>query len=143
MKGKVVAVCPTEKVTIKSSGKVLRKRDCEIADSTAIYRCITWEDQIELFQENKSYKLSNATIRSFNGAKYLSLGEGCDVKEIEDIGEVIDDENVASQSGSAKVVKGEIVAVIAIDMYKGCLIVVQRWLTEMVQWECAVSVAQR
>ena len=38
---------------------------------------------------------------------------------IEDIGEVIDDENVASQSGSAKVVKGEIVAVIAIDMYKG------------------------
>ena len=73
-----------------------------------------------MFQENKSYKLSNATVGSFNGAKYLSLGEGCDVQEIEDIGEVIDDENVASQSGSAKVVKGEIVAVIAIDMYKGC-----------------------
>ena len=33
---------------------------------------------------------------------------------------MIDDENVASQSGSAKVVKGEIVAVIAVDMYKVC-----------------------
>ena len=114
--GKVVAVCPNEKFTIKNSRKVLTKRDCEIPGSTAIYRCVTWEEQIKLFQENKSYKLNNVTFRSFNGAKYLSLGEGCDVQETEDIGEVIDDENVASQSGSAKVVKGKIVAVVAIDV---------------------------
>ena len=81
---------------------------------------MTWEDQIGLFEESKSYKLSNVTVRSFNGAKYLSLGEGCDIEEIEDIGEVIDDENAASQLGKAKVVKGEIVAVVSIDIYKGC-----------------------
>lgn len=51
VKGKVVAVCPTKKVNIKSSEKVLTKRDCKIADSTAIYRCVTWEEQIELFQK--------------------------------------------------------------------------------------------
>ena len=48
VKGKVVALCPTEKVNIKSSGKVLTKRDCEFADGTAVYRCVTWEDQIGL-----------------------------------------------------------------------------------------------
>ena len=113
VKGKVV-LGPTEKVTVKNSGKVLTKRDCEFADSTAIFRCVTWEEQVELFKEDQSYKLNNATIRSFNGAKYLSLGEVCDVELIEDIGEVIDDENSASQSGSAKVVLGEIVAVVSI-----------------------------
>ena len=40
----MVGVCSTEKVNIKSSGKVLAKRDCVIADSTPVYRCVTWED---------------------------------------------------------------------------------------------------
>ena len=71
VKGKVVTVYPNEKVAIKSSGKILSKHDCEIADSTAVYRCVTWENQIKFFKENKSYILKNVTVRSFNGAKYL------------------------------------------------------------------------
>ena len=53
---------------------------------------------------------------------------------------MIDDENVASQSGSAKVVKGEIVAVVAIDVYKGC----RNCNAKMIdQLECTASATQR
>ena len=50
----------------------------------------------------------------------MSVGEGCDVQEIENIGEVVDDENVEGESGTAKVVKGKIVAIVVIDVYIGC-----------------------
>ena len=42
------------------------------------------------------------------------------LKKTEDIGEVVDDENVDDELGKVKVVDGEIVAIIAIDVYKGC-----------------------
>ena len=51
------------------------------------------------------------TVRSFNNRKYLSVGKGYDVVEIEDIRNVIDHESAESESGRAKVVKGDIVAV--------------------------------
>ena len=111
----MIAVSEIEKVMVKHSGKMLNKRDCWFADSTAVYTCVVWEDQIKLLEEEKRYKLSK--VRSFNNRKYLSFGEGC---EIEDIGNVIDDESPESESGRAKVVKGNIVAVILLDLYKGC-----------------------
>ena len=120
VKGKVISVCSEEKIMVKNSGRVLTKRDCLFADSTAVYRCVAWEDQIKLLQENKSYELSKVTVRSFNGAKYLSVGEGCGINQIEDVGDVIDDESAESGSGGAKVVKGDIVAVVSLDLYKGC-----------------------
>lgn len=90
--GKVVSLFPIEEVTMKSSGKVLRKRDLMLADKTAVFRCVAWENHIELLEEDYSYRMSNATVKSFNGGKYLSIGLNCDVGKIEDIGEVIDDE---------------------------------------------------
>jgi len=120
VKGKVVAIREIEKVVVKSSGKMLTKRECLFADSTAVYRCVVWEDQVKVLHEEKSYKLSKATVRSFNSRKYLSVGEGCHIVEIEDIGNVIDDETAESESGRAKVVKGDIVAVTSLDLYKGC-----------------------
>lgn len=53
--------------------------------------------------------------------------------------EVIDDKNVESKSGRAKVVEGEMVAIIPIDSYNGyrnCNVI-------MVQWEYAASVTPR
>jgi len=55
-------------------------------------------------------------VRNFNNRKHLSVGEGCDIVEIEDIGNVIDHESAESESGRAKVMKGDIVAVISLDM---------------------------
>jgi len=45
-------------------------------------------------QENKSYHITNATIRSFNGEKYVSIGQQCEITMINDIGQVIDSENI-------------------------------------------------
>ena len=120
VKGKVVSVCPIEKVNIKNSGKTLIKMDFLVADTTAFYRCVAWEKQIELFEEDMSYKFTNVTVRSFNGAKYLSIGENCSVEKIEDIGDVIDDANPEGDLGRAKVVKAEIVVVIGVTVYKSC-----------------------
>ena len=64
--------------------------------------------------------MSNITVRSFNGTKYLLVGVGCNIEEIENIGEVIDDMNIESESGRVKVVKAETVAITAVDVYKGC-----------------------
>ena len=37
-------------------------------------------------------QILQVTVRSFNGCKYFSLGEKCEVQAIEDIGEVADDD---------------------------------------------------
>jgi len=54
------------------------------------------------------------------GAKYLSVGENCNIEEIPDIGEVVDNANLEDEPGRAKVVHGEIVGVVSVDMYKAC-----------------------
>ena len=86
------------------------------ADSTAAYRCVAWEHQINILQEKKSYELNKATVRSFNGAKYLLIEESCGINKIEDIGDVVDEN---AESGT-KVVQGDVVADVSLDMYKGC-----------------------
>ena len=54
------------------------------------------------------------TVRFSNGSKYFSLGHTCVVEEVEDTGEVIEDDVDAGCSG-AVVMKAEIIAVIGID----------------------------
>ena len=54
------------------------------------------------------------TVRFSNGSKYFSLGHTCVVEEVEDTGEVTEDDVDAGCSG-AVVVKAEIIAVIGID----------------------------
>ena len=118
--GKVVSMSPIEQINVKSNGKVLRKRDFLLADSTAVHRCVAWESDIELLQEKDSYRMTNATVRSFNGEKYLSIGQHCEIAKIKDIGEVVDDELPEGNPGRAKVITAEIVAVVTVDKYKSC-----------------------
>lgn len=66
----------------------------------------------KIVKEEHNYKMCNATFRCFNGLKYIW---NCAVKVIEDIGEIIDDIQVEDPPGAAQVVKGEIVAFIAMD----------------------------
>ena len=112
--GIVNSLFSIEKITVKSTGKELRKRDFLLADTTAVYmyRCAAWEAHIELLRRTK--------LRSFNGEKYLSIGQHCKVATIEDIGQAINDENPQGNSGQAKVIKAEIVTVVTIDTYKSC-----------------------
>ena len=119
--GKVISLMPIEEISIKSSGKVVRKRDVLLADKTAIYRCVAWENLIEMFEEEYSYRLSNAIVKSFNGEKYLSLGMNCDVGKIEDIGDVVDDQLLPEGNPArAKVIAAEIVTVVSVEVYRRC-----------------------
>ena len=101
-------------VSIKSSGKKLKKMDIRLADNTAVCRCVVWEKQIKMIEDGKSYKLGIVTVRTFNAAKFVSLGENSVVEEIEDIGNVIDNEDLESGVGRAKVVKAEIVEMLTL-----------------------------
>ena len=87
-----------------------------------------WQQQVDVLREECSYKLSNVTVRSFNGAKtvrsfngakYISLGESSEIQEIENIGDVVV-ESTFTGFGELKVVKGEIVAVISSETYTSC-----------------------
>ena len=118
--GKVTSLFPVEKITIKSTGKELKKRDLFLSDHTAVYRCVAWESDIDVLQESNSYKITNATIRTFNGDKYLSIGQTSEIAIIEDIGEVIDDQSPVENSGRAKVITSDIVSVAKVDEYKSC-----------------------
>ena len=95
---------------MKNSDKSLSKMDFIRADCTAMYR---GENHITEVKEEHSYKICNARVRSFNGSKYISIGQNCVVNKIEDIAEVIDDVHIEDAPGAAQVVKGKIVAVIS------------------------------
>ena len=120
VKGKVVEVSAVEKITVKSTGKNFTKRDFVLANLTSQRRCVAWEQHVDDVQEDKSYKLMNVIVRSFNGSKYISVGQESEVVTIEDIGEVIDNSTI-EDSGCAKVCKGEIIGITSVETYRGCI----------------------
>lgn len=79
-----------------------------LADSTGAIRSVVWEKDVGVETVGCSYKLENVTVRSFGGVKYVSLSENATIHEIDDIGEVLED-NVPAMKG--RIVNGEIVHV--------------------------------
>lgn len=118
--GKVVSVKPSETVHSKIREETLTKQDFTIADTTAICRGVLWEKDVGTLIEDQTYKLTNVTIRTFNGIKYISLSENAKIVAVDDIGEVIDDEDVEEGSSGLKVIKGEILGIISCDEYLTC-----------------------
>ena len=116
--GKVQSILPVEEIKGKCSKKLV-KQDFVLADCTGVCRGVTWEQQVNVLKEEESYRFFNATVRSFNGAEYISLGEKSEVEKIKDIGDVVD-KSVFDGSGELKVFKAEIVAVISVEMYSSC-----------------------
>ena len=83
-------------------------------------RGVAWELHVDVLQEDQTYKISNITVQSFNGTKYMSVAENSLIKKTEDIiGEVVD-ETLPNDRGEAKVIKAEIVGVIGLESYKSC-----------------------
>ncbi len=117
--GKVKAIEEGEQVHVKSRGVMLTKADFVISDCTAVCRGVAWEDHIADLHIDHTYKLIGVTIRFFNSAKYFSLGEKATIEEVDDIGEVVN-EDVADGAGGVKMVKGEIVGVVGCDSYSSC-----------------------
>ena len=141
LKGKVVSIFPIQEVNVKSSGRKLKKMDMHLANHTAVYRCVVWENHIKMIKDGKSYKFGNATIRTFNAAKFISLGKNCVIEEIDDIGDVVDDEVLEDGVRRANVVKADIVAMLI--HIKVVAVVMERSLKAMHQLEFAASAIQK
>ena len=74
--GKVESISASEEIKGKSGNSaVLLKQDFVLADCTDACRGVVWQEQVNMLKEEHSYKLANVTVRSFNGAKYVSVGE--------------------------------------------------------------------
>ena len=57
----------------------------------------------------------------FNGVRFLSVGGSCEVKEIGDIGDVMEEEDDEDGGVVKKVVEGEIDGVLSFDEYCSCI----------------------
>ena len=105
---------------MKSSGRKFSKLDFTIADSTAALRGVAWENHFNALKKNSSYKIVSATVRSFNGAKFVSLGEKSTIEQLGDIDDVIGKELVYHGAGDVTVLKADIIAVMSIENYVSC-----------------------
>lgn len=116
--GKVLSVSAAEEMAKKGTRKQLHKQDFVIVDTTASCRGVAWEQHLHKLKKDDSYKIINATVRSFNGAKYLSLGNKAVITTVGDVGDVVD-ESTFDGSGGITVIEAEIVAVLKVDTYIG------------------------
>ena len=89
----------------------LYKQDIVISDATGSARLTVWQDQINILEQDKSYKLDNLTVRSYNGSKYLTLPKSeFVVKNVDDIGEV-KEEQVVMDYKENEIIDAEVTAV--------------------------------
>lgn len=51
-----------------------------------------WEENVGKLVSDGSCELRNVVVREYRGVKYLSICEGSDIREINDIGDVMSDE---------------------------------------------------
>ena len=77
-----------------------------------------WEDHINKVKEDNCYNIINGTVRSFNGTKYVSIGEKATI--VNDIGGDVDD-LAFDESGGIVIVKGEVMAVVSVETYISCV----------------------
>ena len=96
-----------------------KKQDFILADATNICRGVLWQQQVGVLEEQYSYQLLNVTVRSFNGAKYISLGEHSEIQHIDNIGNTAD-ESIFMGSGSLKIITADLVTIISNDSYASC-----------------------
>jgi hypothetical protein len=87
---------------INVTGKKLLKEESQVADATGITRLVVWEGNVGKLMEGKSYSLTNVRIRQFKNESYLSLTTDSVINEIEDIGEVIEQEDEESKLSQRK-----------------------------------------
>ncbi len=118
--GKVVSVKPAESVHVKSRGETLQKQDLVLGDSSSRCRAVAWVNHVGVLKVGDSYKLANVTVRSFNGAKYVSLSENSSIQPVTDIGEVNEDVDFGEETFGVRVFDAEVVGVISCDNYNSC-----------------------
>ena len=79
-----------------------------------------WQSDVGALKEEQSYKIVDATVRLYQGVRYLSCSESCKIEEIDDIGDVAEIDSDEELSKSAKVITGYIKAVVSCEHYPSC-----------------------
>lgn len=126
--GKILSIGHPQQLKSKD-GKPLSKQDCTIADSTGSCRIVLWNENIGRFTTDQTYHLTEVSVRQYAGDVYLSLTANAEVKEADDIGEVIesvtDDADPSTGLAGLKhcdsIAEGEIVSVCNVNEYTACV----------------------
>ena len=80
--------------------KKLSVQELAVADSSGALRLSIWEDEIGLMEQAKSYRIEGATIREYDGQRFLSTSpKKSNIAPIEDIGPV--DKTLTVQLGES------------------------------------------
>ena len=80
--------------------KKLTVQELAVADSSGALRLSIWEDEVGQMKQGKSYRIEGATIREYDGQRFLSTSsKRSNIVPIEDIGPL--DETLAVQLGES------------------------------------------
>ena len=86
---KVVSVSSPKEIT--KDDRTLSMQNCQIADVYGHCRIVLWQEHINKLIEDESYQISNVSVCSYNGSKYLSASGHAAFEKVTDIGDVKDD----------------------------------------------------
>lgn len=87
VKGKFVSVDSVDEVQSKNVQKRWKKLEHVLADKSSACRFVLWEEMLDV-AIGKSYNVDNATVKIYNGERYLSSTCASVIEEVADIGEV-------------------------------------------------------
>ena len=127
-------------VVKKSDGTELSKQDIVVSDSTGCCRLVLWEGDVDNMVEGKSYELGGLNLQKYGTSKYLSFSKSSTKKEIDDIGEVCEEEasDCEAEETYGKSIEGEITAVMAASEYANSVKV--KCIVKMALWENVLNV---
>lgn len=116
IRGHIISV---QKKEVKSRDKVLQMEECMISDQKdKAFRLVLWEKSCGCLNEGKSYTISSVGVRAYQGVKYFSMSEDCEVKEIDRIADEVCDK-VDNRDKNRKVV-GEISGIMSFVEFVAC-----------------------
>ena len=119
--GKVVKVGPVVPVMSKRQDRqTLKKQDCVLADSNAGVRIVLWEGDVNRLTEGQCYKLSDMTVKVYDGKKFLSMSPEARVVDIADIGQVVTPD--AEECSGNRVIRGMVIGVQSTEEYCSCIL---------------------
>lgn len=88
------------------------KQDAHISDGTGTTKLTLWEDDIGKLKEGGSYKLSDVSVRSYDGEKYLSFVCGSSLISMDDAEAEVKEDTMEDC---------EVIGVYAFNAYPTCL----------------------
>ena len=115
VKGKLVSLKDSEK--IKTKDRVFTKRESVLSDESTAIRLVLWEKLVESVELSKSYSITNLSVKTYGGQKYLSTTDISEVKEISEIVGAVHE----IQSGIEEFV-GDIVGIVSITKFYSCIL---------------------